>query len=181
MLSNTIYELLNKQVTEEQKAAYKYLQMAAWAAKEGLDGASRFFRIHSQEEEGHRNRIFDYLNDCGQEVVLGALPAPKHDFKNLMDVIQDAYEHEKHVTRLIKTIAEKSFTEQDYQTFNFIQWFVAEQHEEETLFMTVLDKAKVMGYNGENSGEALYLLDQYLANAHAELKATESEANKAPV
>lgn len=168
MLSKTIYQLLNDQVTAEQDAAYKYLQMAAWAEKEGLSGAAKFFRTHSQEEEGHRDRIFDYLNECGQEVILGAVDAPKNDYDNLLEVIQAAYDHEKKVTGMIKRIAEASFAEQDYQTFNFIQWFVAEQHEEETLFMTVLDKARVLGYEGEKQGEALYLLDQYLANAHEE-------------
>jgi len=173
MLSDTIYQLLNNQVTAEQEAAYKYLQMAAWAEKEGLEGAAKFFRIHSQEEEAHRDRIFDYLNECGQEVILGALPAPKHDYDNLLEVVQAAYEHEKKVTAMIKNIAEKSFAEQDFQTFNFIQWFVAEQHEEETLFMKVLDKAKVLGYDGQKQGEALYLFDQYLAGAHDETEDAE--------
>ena len=128
MLSENIYQLLNRQVTEEQIAAYKYLQMAAWAEKEGLEGAAKFFRIHSQEEEGHRDRLFDYLNECGQAVTLDTIPAPKHDYANLMEVVEAAYDHEKAVTRMIKTIAEKSFAEQDFQTFNFIQWFIAEQH-----------------------------------------------------
>ncbi len=166
MLSENIYTLLNNQITEEQNAAYKYLQMAAWTAEKGLDGAAKFFRTHSQEEEGHRDRIFDYLIETGQSVRLGELPAPQAEFSSLMDVIQAAYEHEKRVTRLIKNIAEQSFAEKDYQTFNFIQWFIAEQHEEEALFMTVLDKARVLGYTGQDSGEALYLFDQYLAGAH---------------
>ncbi|SIO16622.1 ferritin [Sulfurivirga caldicuralii] len=173
MLSVSIYQLLNRQVTEEQIAAYKYLQMAAWAEKEGLEGAARFFRIHSQEEEAHRDRLFDYLNECDQEVILGDIPAPKHDYAHLLEVVEAAYEHEKNVTRMIKNIAEKSFAEQDFQTFNFIQWFVAEQHEEETLFIKVLDKAKVLGYTGQSSGEALYLFDQYLARAHNEAEGKE--------
>lgn len=173
MLSNTMYELLNDQVTAEQDAAYKYLQMSAWAAAEGLDGAAQFFRIHSQEEENHRDRIFDYLIKSGQHVKLGELTAPKPCYNNLLEVIQAAFEHEKKVTAMIKNIAEKSFAEQDYKTFNFIQWFIAEQHEEEALFMTVLDKARIMGYNGEKASEALYLFDQYLANAHDEFEGKE--------
>jgi ferritin len=173
MLSKSVYQLLNRQVTEEQIAAYKYLQMAAWAEHRGLDGAARFFRIHSQEEEAHRDRLFDYLNDCGQKVILEEIPAPKHDYDNLLEVLEAAYDHEKKVSQMIKEITEKSLAKQDFQTFNFIQWFVAEQHEEETLFMKVLDKAKVLGYTGQTSGEALYLFDQYLARAHDEAEGKE--------
>ena len=175
MLSETIYQLLNDQVSAEQDAAYKYLQMAAWAEKEGLSGAGQFFRIHSQEEEAHRDRIFNYLIECGQPVTLQTIEAPKHDFDNLLEVIHAAFEHEKKVTSMIKRIAEASFAEQDYQTFNFIQWFVAEQHEEETLFTTVLDKAKILGYEGEKQGQALYLLDQYLATAHENAESVEAD------
>ncbi len=31
-------------------------------------------------------------------------------------------------------------TSQDYPTFNFLQWYVAEQHEEEKLFKSIIDK-----------------------------------------
>ena len=168
MLSEDIRTLLNEQVTAEQNAAWKYLQMAAWAEHAGLEGAARFFRLHSQEEEEHRDRLFDYLHECGQAVALGELPAPRRDYAHLLEAVKAAYEHEQAVTRMIKTIAEKSFAEKDFQTFNFIQWFVAEQHEEEALFRKALDKAKVLGYTGQPHGEALYLFDQYLATIHDE-------------
>ncbi|MEF3495197.1 ferritin-like domain-containing protein, partial [Citrobacter freundii] len=36
-------------------------------------------------------------------------------------------------------------THQDYPTFNFLQWYVAEQHEEEKLFKSVIDKLSLAG------------------------------------
>ena len=36
-------------------------------------------------------------------------------------------------------------TNQDYPTFNFLQWYVAEQHEEEKLFKSVIDKLTLAG------------------------------------
>ncbi len=62
-------------------------------------------------------------------------------------------------------------TTQDYSTFNFLQWYVAEQHEEEKLFKSVLDKLDMVG----ESGKALFLLDkdlktcqrQHMFNLHA--------------
>jgi ferritin len=46
-----------------------------------------------------------------------------------------------------------SFDEEDWATWYFMQWFVKEQTEEETLALNLLDKIKIAG--GVNaSGEA---------------------------
>jgi len=50
-------------------------------------------------------------------------------------------------------------TTQDYPTFNFLQWYVAEQHEEEKLFKSVIDKLRLVG----KSSEGLYFVDKELA------------------
>lgn len=36
-------------------------------------------------------------------------------------------------------------TSEDYPTFNFLQWYVAEQHEEEKLFKSIIDKLTLAG------------------------------------
>ena len=52
-----------------------------------------------------------------------------------------------------------SFDESDWATWNFMQWFVKEQTEEETMVMNMLDKLKIAG--GERaSGESLYAFDR---------------------
>ncbi|EAM2866723.1 hypothetical protein AHS81_23875 [Salmonella enterica] len=48
-----------------------------------------------------------------------------------------------------------NLTAQDYPTFNFLQWYVVGQHEEEKLFKSILDKLAMVG----NSGQALYPID----------------------
>lgn len=49
---------------------------------------------------------------------------------------------------------------QNYPTFNFLQWYIAEQHEEEKLFKSILDKVALAG----DSGEGLYLIDKEIAS-----------------
>ncbi len=49
---------------------------------------------------------------------------------------------------------------QDYPTFNFLQWYVAEQHKEEKLFKSILDKLALAG----DTGEGLYLIDKEIAS-----------------
>lgn len=54
-----------------------------------------------------------------------------------------------------------SLTEEDWATWNFMQWFVKEQIEEETLAMNLLNKIKIAG--GDKADKtALYTLDREL-------------------
>ncbi|MGL4748162.1 MAG: ferritin-like domain-containing protein, partial [Shewanella sp.] len=52
-----------------------------------------------------------------------------------------------------------AFSNQDYSTFNFLQWYVAEQHEEEKLFKSIVDKIRLVG----EDGKALFFIDKDLA------------------
>lgn len=56
-------------------------------------------------------------------------------------------------------------TNQDYPTFNFLQWYVSEQHEEEKLFKSIIDKLSLAG----KSGEGLYFIDKELYPRHTKL------------
>ena len=67
--------------------------------------------------------------------------------------------HEKFVTSKINELADTAFQEKDYSTFNFLQWYVAEQHEEENLFNTILDKMRIIG----TEGRGLYHFDQEIS------------------
>jgi ferritin len=54
-----------------------------------------------------------------------------------------------------------SFDEEDWATWNFMQWFVKEQTEEEMRVMSLLNKIKIA--EGEKiSNDALYSLDKDL-------------------
>ncbi|MBI3009620.1 MAG: ferritin, partial [Candidatus Omnitrophica bacterium] len=45
-------------------------------------------------------------------------------------------------------------------TFNFLQWYVAEQHEEESLFRSILDKLKIIG----SDGRGLFFFDREISS-----------------
>ncbi|HBT29820.1 MAG TPA: ferritin, partial [Erwinia persicina] len=74
------------------------------------------------------------------------------------EVLEQAYQHEQLITKKINELAHAAMTTQDYSTFNFLQWYVSEQHEEEKLFKSVLDKLALVG----NSGQALFFVDKDL-------------------
>ncbi len=161
MLSDDIVGMLNKQVDAELYASQLYLQMAAWCQVKGLAGSARFFQGHATEETSHRDRIVEYLFECDAPVRLGTVEAPPAEFGSLLDVIRKAYEHEQLVTASINAIASAALAAQDFSTFSFVQWFINEQREEESLFRGVLDHASLLAFKGE-SGEAMWHLNNYL-------------------
>ena len=48
-------------------------------------------------------------------------------------------------TKAVYKIVKLSLDEEDWATWNFMQWFVKEQTEEETLALNLLDKIKIAG------------------------------------
>jgi len=158
MLKPEMATKLNEQLNLEFFSANLYLQMSAWCSDKGYEGASAFLKTQSLEEMDHMRRLFDYLNDTGTMPVLGAIEAPPTGFSSLAELFQLTYEHEQMITQKINQLAHAAMTSQDYSTFNFLQWYVSEQHEEEKLFKSILDKLSLV--NTSNGG--LFLIDQDL-------------------
>ncbi len=156
MLSEKMVTKLNDQIGIEFFSSNIYLQMSAWADSQGLENCAAFFREHATEEMMHMQKMFDYMCEKGAMPVLGQIDKPKADYVSIHEVFEQAYEHEKFVTGTINDLVSVSYEEKDWATFNYLQWFVAEQVEEEALFSKVLDKIKLIG----TGGESLYFLDQ---------------------
>ncbi len=62
--------------------------------------------------------------------------------------------HEEHVTSLINNLVDLAISEKDHATNNFLQWFVAEQVEEEASAGEVVDKLKLI----ENNPSGLFMM-----------------------
>lgn len=160
MLTKKIVDLLNKQIELEAMASQVYLAMASWAEVEGLGGSSRFFYQHSEEERQHMLRIFHYLNDRGSHAIVPALKAVRLEYKSLEDACEHLLKHEVVVTESINNLVDEALKAKDHTTHLFLQWYVQEQLEEETLARNILDKLKLIG--GDKAG--LYLLDRELGS-----------------
>lgn len=163
MLSKGIQDALNKQVSEENYAAQYYLAMASWCDKAGLQGCAKFLYVHSEAERAHMMKLFRYVNDAGGHAVVGAIQAPPAEYKSITDVMELILKHERHVTQAINRLVDACLSEKDYSTFNFLQWYVAEQHEEERLIQSILDMIKVAG----TEGRGLFLIDKEIGKLAA--------------
>ncbi|MEI6895825.1 MAG: non-heme ferritin [Colwellia sp.] len=159
MLKAEMVKKLNQQLNLEFYSSNLYLQMSAWCEEKGFAGGAAFLRNHANEEIQHMNRLFTYVSETGALPIIGAIDAPPHEFESLGQLFKLTYEHECLITERINSLAHEAFTNQDYSTFNFLQWYVAEQHEEETLFKGILDKINLVG----DDGHALFFVDKDLA------------------
>ena len=160
-LSETLAAALNAQMTKEAHASQIYLSYGAWANEKGFGGIANFLFRHANEERNHMMKILEYILKRGGRVRVTAIPAPPADPKNVHDCFEKVFTHEVENTKSIYKVVKMSLDEEDWATWNFMQWFVKEQTEEETLALTLLDKIKIAG--GEKAdGNSIYSLDRDL-------------------
>ncbi len=160
MLTKKVENCLNKQIALEANASQFYLAMASWAETKGLEGVANFFYRHSDEERAHMLKLIKYVNERGGHAIVPELKKPPKVFDCLSHVFQDLLDHEIMVSQEINTVVDICLKDKDYTTHNFMQWYVAEQIEEEALARHILDKLKLIG---DDKG-GLYLFDRDIVN-----------------
>ena len=159
MLSDKMVTLLNNQINLEFFSSNLYLQMSAWCEYKALESCAEFLRLHAEEEMTHMNRLFKYVADTGALAKIGAIEAPKSDYTSIIQLFEEILQHEQFITKQINELAAAAFEDKDFSTFNFLQWYVGEQHEEEKLFKSIIDKLEMIG----TSGNSLYFFDKEIA------------------
>lgn len=156
-LPKPVENILNKQVTKEANAAQIYLSYAIWADSESYTGVADLLFRHSGEERNHMMKIIQYIQERGGKAKVEPLPAPPNDPSNIQDCFEKIFKHEVDNTTAIYEIVEIAQREKDWATWNFAQWFVKEQIEEETLALNLLDKLKLAGGPNATNESLLYL------------------------
>lgn len=156
MLPSKVESALNKQIEIEAFSSQFYLAMASWAESSGFNGTAQFLYAHSDEERMHMLKLVKYINERGGKAIVPALKQPPKTFNGLNVVFEHLLKHEIMVSAEINKVVDVCLKEKDYATHNFMQWYVAEQIEEEALARTIMDKLKMIG--ADKGG--LYLFDR---------------------
>jgi ferritin len=167
---------LNAQVNAELHSAYLYLSMAAYFESVDLQGFANWMRVQYQEETLHGLKFFDYINQRNGRVKLTQLEGPATEWKSPLEAFRQAYEHEKHISKLIANLVQQSRQVGDTSTETFLQWFVTEQVEEEAQTYRIAQQLKLAG----NERTALLLLDRELAQRRLPAAAPPAAAAAAP-
>ena len=158
MISKTLQNAINEQINFELFSAYLYLSMAAHFEAQNLTGFAQWMRVQYQEETGHAMKFYKYVFDRSGVVTLKAIAQPATKFKTPLDVFKEVLEHEQKVTSLIHKLYELAVKEKDYATQSFLQWFIAEQVEEEKNATDIISMLEMIG----DSPVSLIMADRQL-------------------
>ncbi len=150
---------LNSQLNAELYSAYLYLSMGTYFESMDMSGFSNWMRVQAQEELTHAMKIHDFIIQRGDRVILTRIDSPPTEWESARDAFEHVYSHEQKVTALINQLVNLALSLGDHATNNFLQWFVAEQVEEEESSSGVLKKVKM----ADDSLSALLMLDNELA------------------
>ncbi len=145
MISKKMNEVLNGQVNAELYSSYLYLSMSTWFSERSLSGFAGWMRAQAQEELFHSIKILDYILERGGTVQLDTIVKPEGDWSSSFEVMQETAGHEAKVTGLINGLVDVALEERDHAANIFLQWFVAEQVEEEATVGEIVEKLRMIG------------------------------------
>lgn len=157
-MDEKMVEALNSQLNAELYSSYLYLSMGTYFESEDMSGFANWMRVQAQEELAHAMKIYDYIIQRGDRVILTKIESPPTEWESPVAVFEHVYSHEQNVTALINQLVNLAISLQDHATNNFLQWFVAEQVEEEESSSGVLKKVNM----AKGSLSALLMVDSEL-------------------
>ncbi|MDH4202766.1 MAG: ferritin [Phycisphaerae bacterium] len=156
MINKKVTDALNGQINAETYSAYLYWSMSAVLEEMNLPGFASWMRVQAQEEMSHAMKLYSHIIERGGKVVLTAIDAPPTQWDSVKAVFENGLAHEQKVTRLINELMDLAMAEKDHAASMFLQWFVAEQVEEEAAAMDILGKLEIAG----GTAGGLYMLDK---------------------
>ncbi len=158
-MDKDILKALNEQVNKEFFSAYLYLSMSAYFESTMLKGAANWMHVQAQEEVEHAMRIYNYINDRGGRVELQSLAKPESEWESPLKAFEAALDHERYISASINDIVTIAQEKKDYMTLNFLQWFIAEQVEEEVNAQDNVDKFTLV----KSNPNGVFMIDRELA------------------
>jgi ferritin len=147
----SVGEELNRQFNQELAAAHSYLALSVWCDVRNLKGFGKYFVKQSGEERLHAERILKHLTDRGLTAEVTALPAPKQDFKTLLEVALQVQAQERANTQGVNSVYEAAVTAKDYPAQVLMHWFINEQVEEEDWSTEMVERVQTASCAGSLS------------------------------
>lgn len=159
MISKRINDAINAQINREFWSGYLYLSMANNFETLGRKGIANWFRIQFKEELAHAQIFINYINSRDGKVELSPIDGVPSEWGTPLEAFTATLEHERTVTQCINDLYALAEEEHDFATRQMLNWFVAEQVEEEDNAQELIDNFKLVG----TDGTGIYQLDEKLA------------------
>ena len=139
MISERVRDLLIAQVGHELGAHQAYMGISFYFERQSLKGWAQHFHAQAVEEAGHASKITAFLIDNEVPFDLPSVTSAPTDYASATEAVQTALESELRVTGQFNALAGAAVSEEDHRSFQFLQWFVEEQVEEERSMRALLD------------------------------------------
>lgn len=164
MLSKKMTKALNEHMTYELQAWYLYMAMMAHFEEMSLQGCANWMHVQAQEEMAHAMKFYRFIADSNAKVEFGAISKPKQSYGKVLEAFEEVLKHEQQVTKRIHALADLAIEEHDHATHQFLQWFIAEQVEEEATVGDVVAQVRFV----KEDASALFMIDRELAKRSIE-------------
>jgi ferritin len=158
-MKEKMQEAINEQINAEIYSAYLYYSMASYFESLSLKGFAHWMRLQVLEELTHAQKFTAFAHDRGAKVVMRQVEGPPSEWASPLEAFESTYRHEQEVTSRINRLVDLALKESDHATYNFLQWFVGEQVEEEASADEIVQKLKLVG----KAEGGLFLVDQELS------------------
>ena len=139
MISDRLSALLVEQIGSELTAHQSYMGISIYFERQSLKRWSGVFRAQALEEAGHAEKIMDFLIDNEVTFDLPALRGATTHFATPTAALEAALASELRVSKQFDAMAGAAREEDDHRSFQFLQWFIDEQVEEERTIRSYLD------------------------------------------
>lgn len=159
MLTKKIEDAINFQINAEFWSGYLYLAMACDLDDKGFKGIANWYKVQFEEEFAHARIFINHVLARGGRVTLAPIKEVPTTFDSPLDCFNKTLLHERKVSGLVNNLYALAEEEHDYATRQMLNWFVAEQVEEEDMAQELIDDLKLIG----NDGTGLYQFDRELA------------------
>lgn len=171
-MSKKVLDMINEQMNFELESAYIYKAMEVYADDLELEGFASWLKIQTDEELAHAEGMKIFLQSVDYKPVYKAMPEPKAEYDDILDVMKTAFEHEQLVSSKIKEIAKASRDEGEERAISFIQAYVDEQVEEEETFSKLVTRLERI----IDDWPSIYIMDNELGQRPANVSIPGQEA-----
>lgn len=148
MITEKLQNAINLQITAEMWSSNLYLAMSFYMEKEGYPGMAAWLKKQSSEENQHACAMASYIIKRGGKAKLDKVDVVPNDFGTPLEVFEQAYAHERRISKMIDMLVDIAAEEKDKATQDFLWGFVREQVEEEASASTIADMIKKAGPAG---------------------------------
>lgn len=143
-IGKRVLDGLNKQINDEMVASYTYLSMSTVFSDMGLNGCSKWARFQFNEKIKDYTKIVDFVILRAAAIRLLPVPAPKRDWRAPLHIFEEVVRLEQRISLNFSTLTDLSVGEKDYASFEFLEFFVKKQAENDALATYLLDRIRKM-------------------------------------